>query len=178
MSFLQPSDFKGLVSQSKNEFTTPKIQLYIDEYEPEYLQDLLGCDMYDDFVADLLPTPAVPTSVPQDPKFLAIFNPFCIDTDTNCYNNKEVSKGIKEMLKFFIFWEYARDNQEEFAITGATKNAFSNSELVALSHTRLYRNYNKGIETYKAIQWYICDNPENYDYDNYNGEHKDFTDWL
>ena len=178
MSFLQPSDFTGLVAQSKNEFTEPKIQLYIDEYEPEYLQDLLGCAMYDDFVADLLPTLAVPTSVPQDPKFLAIFNPFCIDTDTNCYNNKEVSKGIKEMLKLFIFWEYARDNQQEFAITGATKNAFSNSELVALSHTRLYRNYNKGIETYKAIQWYICDNPENYDYDNYNGEHKDYIDWL
>ena len=177
MSFLQPSDFTGLVSQSKNEFTTPKIQLYIDEYEPEYLQDLLGCDMYEDFVADLLPTPAVPTSVPQDPKFLAIFNAFCFDEGlgTGCQYK---SVGIKEMLKFFIFWEYARDNQQEFAITGATKNAFSNSELVALSHTRLYRNYNKGIETYKAIQWYICDNPENYDYDNYNGQFKDYTDWL
>jgi len=177
MSFLQPSDFKGLVSQSKNEFTTPKIKLYIDEYEPEYLQDLLGCDMYDDFVADLIPTPAVPTSVPQDPKFLAIFNAFCFDEGlgTGCQYK---SVGIKEMLKFFIFWEYARDNQQEFAIAGATKNAFSNSELVALSHTRLYRNYNKGIETYKAIQWYICDNRENYDYDNYNGQFKDYTDWL
>ena len=97
MSFLQPSDFKGLVSQSKNEFTTPKIQLYIDDYEPEYLQDLLGCEMYEEFVADLLPTPAVPTSVPQDPKFLAIFNPFCFDggLGTGCQYK---SKGIKEML--------------------------------------------------------------------------------
>jgi len=177
MSFLQPSDFTGVNSQSTNTYTEDPLQLYIDKYEPIYLQSLLGCDMYDDFVADLLPTPAVTTSVPQDVKFLALFNPFCID-DTYMSGCQHRSEGIKEMLKYFIFWEYARDNQEQFAITGSTKNAFSNSELVSLSHTKLYRNYNLGIETYKAVQWYICDNPNDYDYDNYNGIDKQFTDWL
>lgn len=177
MSLLQPSDFVGLVAQSKNEFTTPAIQLYIDKYEEKYLTSLLGCDMYADYVADLLPTPAVATSVPQDAKFLAIFNSFCID-DTAYSGCQRKSEGIKEMLKYFIFFEYARDNQFDFSITGATKNRFSNSEIAVINHTNAERNYNLGIETYHSIQWYICDNPDAYDYDNYNGENKDFISWL
>jgi hypothetical protein len=179
MSFLQPSDFIGLVAQGKNEFTTPAIQAYIDEYEVDYLTALLGCDMYTEFIADLDTTPNIlPDSVPLSPKFTAIFNAFCIDDDGTCDNDQRISKGFKEMLKYFIFWEYARDNQHEFVLTGATSNTFSNSQLVALSHTKLYKNYNLGIKTYKNIQWYICDNPENYDYDNYNGIRKDYSTWL
>ena len=68
MSFLQPSDFIGIVSLSSNEFSDIQIQLYIDRYEPIYLTDLLGCEFYDEFIADLTPTPAAPTSVPTDAK--------------------------------------------------------------------------------------------------------------
>jgi len=151
MSFLQPSDFIGLVAQGKNEFTTPAIQAYIDEYEVDYLTALLGCDMYTEFIADLDTAPLIePSSIPVSPKFTAIFNAFCIDDDGTCDNDQRISKGFKEMLKYFIFWEYAK----------------------------LYKNYNLGIKTYKNIQWYICDNPEDYDYDNYNGIRKDYSTWL
>ena len=178
MSFLQPSDFTGLVEQSVNEFTTDKLQNYIDYHEPRYLTDLLGCDLYADFVADLLPTPAVPTSVPQDAKFTAIFDAFCIDEDydSGC---QHVSEGIKQMLKYFVWFEYARDNQYTLAITGATKNTFSNSELLSVVHTRAVQNYNLGIKTYHAIQWYIDDeNPNDYDYDKFNGVPKKKMVWL
>jgi len=177
MSFLQPSDFVGLVEQSNNEFTSPKIQLYIDRYEVRYLTDLLGCDLYDLFVADLTPAapPILPTSVPQDPIFTVIFEPFC-DDDGNTNGNQHVSEGMIEMLKFFIMFVYANDNQYDFALTGATKNNFSNAEIAKLNMTNAIDNYNLGIKTYFEIQWFICDNES--DYPLYNGIRKDFMSWL
>ena len=174
MSFLKPSDFIGLVEQSTNKHTTPKIQLYIDQYEVVYLTDLLGSAFYDEFIADLLPTPAVPTSVPQDAKFLAFFDPFAIDDGESL----RVSEGIKRMLEYFIMFEYARDNQYDFALTGATKNTFSNAEIAKLNNTNADRNYNLGITTYKEIQWFIDDNPNNADYDLENMQRKEFLSWL
>lgn len=177
MSFLQPSDFVGVVEQSTNEHTEPKIQAYIDRYEVRYLTDLLGCDLYDLFVADLTPAapPILPTSVPQDAIFLSIFNAFC-DDDGNTNGIQHVSEGMLEMLKFFIMFEYAKDNQYDFAMTGATKNTFSNAEVFQLNGTNAIDNYNIGIKTYQEIQWFICDN--SVDYPLYNGIPKEDTSWL
>lgn len=177
MSFLAPSDFTGIYNVSVNEFTEVELQLYIDRFEERYLTDLLGCDMYADFVADLTPTPAVVGSVPQDAKFTQLFNAFCVDynyeTGIQC-----VSEGMLTMLKLFIYYEWVRDTGFNIAITGATKNTFSNSEAVRITQTRAEQNYNIAIETYKTIQWYIDDNPLAYDYDNFNGINKDFISWL
>ena len=83
------------------------------------------------------------------------------------------SEGIKEMLKYFIYFEYLRDNQTTMTITGATKNTFSNSEMARLVETRIIENYNLGIRTYQEIQWYIDDeNPLDYDYDLYITEYQ------
>lgn len=179
MSFLQPSDFKGLFAQSNNEFTEPDIQAYINEYEVDYLTALLGCDMYTEFITDLDTAPNITTaSVPVDAKFLVIFNAFCIDEDSSCSDGQRISKGFKDMLKGFIFFEYARDNQHDFSITGATKNKFSNSEIAVINHTKADKVYNNAIKSYQNIQWYICDNPLAYDYDNYNGNYKEIISWL
>ena len=175
MSFLQPDDFVGIVEQSTNEFTDPKIQLYIDRFEPIYLTDLLGCDLYDLFVADLSPTPAEPTSVPQDAIYLSIFDAFT-DDDGNTNGLQHRSEGMVEMLKFFVMFHYARDNQFDFAMTGATKNTFSNAEIADINGTNAIDNYNKGVETYQEIQWYICENLT--DYPTYNGMAKEITLWL
>ncbi len=177
MSFLQPSDFVGIAEQSVNKHTEPTMQRYINKYEPIYLRKLLGNELYNDFVADLLPTPSVPTSVPQDAKFLAIFNKIHIDESTTCGHQRN-SDGIKEMLRLFVMFHYARDNQYDFAITGATKNSFSNSEIAQLNQTNAIDNFNMAVESFQTIQWYICENPENYDYDKFNGKKQDYTTWL
>jgi hypothetical protein len=177
MSFLAPSDFVGIVAQSTNTYTESDIQLYINKFEPKYLTDLLGATMYAAFVADLTPTPAVVTSVPVDAKFTIIFNSFAID-ETLGSGCQHISEGMREMLKYFIFFHYARDNQFDFSIAGATKNQFSNAELMSINHTNAIDNYNLGVKTYEQIQWYICDNPVPYDYDDYNGLKKEFISWL
>ena len=68
MSFLQPSDFTGVIEQGTNEFTEPKIQFYIDKFEIRYLTYLLGASLYDEFVADLDTAPNItPASVTNRP---------------------------------------------------------------------------------------------------------------
>ena len=177
MSFLQPSDFKGIVAQSKNEFTESEIQLYIDRFEPIYLRDLLGATLYDLFVADLTPAapPIVPTSVPVSAIYTSIFEPFQ-DDNGNTNGCQHISEGMVQMLKFFVFFEYARDNQFDFVITGATKTKYSNSEIAVLNQTNAIDNYNEGIKTYREIQWFICENST--DYPTYNGKKKEFMSWL
>lgn len=178
MSFLQPTDFIGIYNISVNDLTEFELQDYIDRFEVRYLTDLLGCDMYDDFIADLDTAPLITTaSVPVDPKFTVIFDAFCIDEDANS-GCQHVSEGFKEMLKAFIYFEYVRDNQVTMSITGATKNTYSNSEAARIWETRIMNNYNLGIRSYQEIQWYICDNPVPYDYDNYNGISKQPMSWL
>ena len=177
MSFLAPSDFIGICNVSVNEFTEVELQLYIDRFEERYLTDLLGCDMYADFVADLMPTPAVVGSVPQAAKFTQLFEAFCIDYSTDS-GIQCVSEGMLEMLKLFIYYEWVRDSGFDIAITGATKNKFSNAESVRITQTRAEQNYNLAVVTYQTIQWYIDDNPLSYDYDNFNGFNKDFISWL
>lgn len=175
MSFLQPSDFKGVIAQSNNEFTLPKLQAYIDRYEFRYLVDLLGSDFFDEFVADLDTAPNItPASVPTSAKFLDIFDAFSLDDGEIV----RVSEGFKPMLRFFIFFEYARDNQFDFSLTGATKNKFSNAEIARLVSTNANDNYNRGYETYREIQWFIEDNPNNSDYTLENGQPKETISWL
>jgi hypothetical protein len=175
MSFLAPSDFTGIKAVSTNEFTEDPVQAYIDKWEPQYLRELLGIDLYDEFVADLDTAPNItPASVPADPKFTVIFNAFSFDDDSII----RVSQGMKEMLKLMIYFDYVRDNNVELSITGATKGTYSNSEIARILETRAIENWNLGIETYKNIQWYIDDNPVPYDYDLENMQPKDTISWL
>jgi hypothetical protein len=175
MSFLQPSDFVGIIEQSTNKHTDPKIQAYIDRFEPIYLRDLLGTSLYDLFVADLLPTPAQPTSVPQTAIYTSIFDAFN-DDDGNTNGLQHISEGMVQMLKFFVFFEYANDNQYDFSITGATKNTYSNAEIASINVTNAIDNYNQGVKTYRQIQWFICENDT--DYPLYNGKAKQDMSWL
>ena len=44
------------------------------------------------------------------------------------------------------------------------------------TETNIYAVYNEGINSYKAIQWFICENEVNYP--TFNGKRKDKTNFL
>ena len=175
MSFLQPSDFTGVKAVSTNEFTEDPVQAYIDKWEPLYLKELLGVDLYDEFIADLDTAPNItPTSVPTDPKFTVIFNAFSFDDGSSI----RISDGMKEMLRLMIYFDYVRDVNFEVSITGATTGSYSNSEVARIVETRAIENWNEGIKSYCNIQWYIDDNPNDYDYSLENMQPKKTISWL
>ena len=184
--WLSPSDFTGYYKISLNKFETPELQEFIDMLEVEVLQELLGCELYDEFIADL-----DVDNNPQSAQFIAIFNEFCIDDTcisstyydevlypySNTFYFKNVqrkSEGMVEMLKGFIFWAYVNEQKYKNTVTGQIVNDNETSREVMASEFQDFtaKRYNKAIDTYKNIQWYICDNDEDYTAD-FNGLRKD-----
>lgn len=162
---LTTSDFDtGQVKLPMDKFTKPDIQFYIDKYEKQILLNLLGCDLYADFETDWNLSPGNPTAL----KFQEIYKPFCKD-DSFC--KQHISLGIKEMLKLFVYFYYLRDLPVKNNIGGIKKNEQANSTEANFFETNIFTNYNEAISTFWAIQWIICDNPNNYDWGKYNGIH-------
>lgn len=146
---------------AKDIFTVDPLQDYLDQFEIEYLQDLLGADLYAEFAIDF----AILGTGPTDPKFLEIWNAFAIDS-----TDIKRSQGMKKMLSKFIYFEWLRDAVTKNNISGPQKNEQANSEAANMDATNIYTNYNSALETFCSIQWLILDNPNNYDWSKYNGQ--------
>jgi len=178
--FVQIEDFTGQYNIPKDKFTKLEFQEYIDKYEVLYLQNLLGCEMYEDFNTDFV----IPTG-PTQPKYISIWESFCKDNkiisydywDGFCYScpRQVISQGMKEMLLGFLYWEYIGDSKVKADIGGIYKNQQANGEEASFGGSKVYKNYNESISTYCSIQWCICRNPDSYDYDLYNGIKKEVS---
>jgi hypothetical protein len=149
-----PSEFKGFFKSSQNSYSKPELQLFIDKFEKLYLCQLLGANLYEDFVNDLV------DGVPQSQKYIDIFNAFCKNEGRCLYQ----SEGIKEMLKGFLFYEYTTTTNFQHTIAGVQQNESDNTTQTSIEN--IYRNgeqrFNLSVQTYKSIQWFICDNYDTY----------------
>lgn len=168
--YISSSDFDGQDKVAQDKFTTSDLDLYIDKYEVCLLQELLGATLYSEFATDFAITGVLPTA----PKFQEIWNVFAIDRDCQLVK----SEGIKKMLALLINFEYIRDSKVKTNIGGVNKNQQANSNEAEFHETNIYSNYNDAIRTFKAIQWLICDNPNNYDWSAYNGQKKGLNAWI
>ena len=163
--FLATTDFTGKYQISNGASAQDaKIDDYIADDQEKFLIDLLGCDLYALFIADLV------NDVPQTQRFIDIFNSFCIDYPVGS-GTKRRSKGIKLMLKGFTYFNIVRDSDFFNTISGNVKNNFSNSSAVSGSQMGLSERYNIAVGSYWAIQWFICDNAATYP--EFNGIFKD-----
>ena len=154
---LSIQDFVGKYALHTGMYDVNKLQDYIDIYEPRYLKNLLGIDLYNQFQSDLL------NNVPQSPNFIKIFNEFSEDLGYNFYTNYGVgyssnqldSEGILQMLKGFIYFEYAKDLVNQMTPYGNVKPLSENSEVANTGFSMIYTRYNEAIRSYRSIQSYI-----------------------
>ena len=151
------SDLNGRFSIPRNNYTEDKLSEQIDFFEKKYLIELLGSDLYDAFISDLS------SGIPQTQIYLDIFNSFSIDEDRGILS----SHGIKSMLLHFIYFEIISDFSAKLTLSGVQKNNSDNSSNITDVQSGKWRHYNYGVESYRAIQKYICDNPD--DYPEFNG---------
>ena len=162
---LQPSDFIDKYALTTGMYSTSKLASYIQKYEEQYLVQLLGATLYNEFVSDL--SGANP-NVPQSPNFLKLFNAFNEDiseysgngilyTNTGLYNTNGIlqSNGILEMLKGFIYFEFTRDLMNQQTPYGNVKQMAENSIVVDSPHSLMWERYNEGQKTYSTIQEWI-----------------------
>jgi len=158
---------KGKFELHHGMYEQTKIQAYIDKYERQYLVKLLGVDLFNLFVADLV------AGVPQLAIYLKIYNPFEYD-NVNCY--VYISEGMIDMIKGFVYYQYLKDLTNTVAVSGNVRPLGENSENVSTLNSMIYTRYNDSVRTYKTIQKYICD--FNSDYLQYNGIGISTAYWL
>ena len=162
------SDFnKGKFELHTGMYEQAKIQAYIDKYEKQYLIKLLGSDLYDLFVADLV------AGVPQDPIYLKLYDPFNYDR-LDC--SIEILEGMIEMVKGFVYFQYLKDQTNQVFVSGSVRPVGENSENVSTLNMMIYTRYNESIRSYKAIQTYICDYLTNYT--EFNGKRLKTAYWI
>tara|TARA_R100000541_G_scaffold17473_5_gene27245 strand:- start:275 stop:796 length:522 start_codon:yes stop_codon:yes gene_type:complete len=164
------ADFgKGKWELATGIYEQQKINGYIDLYTNRLLAELLGVDLYNLFVADLDPQ----TFVPQDQKYLAIYNAF-MHQGNNC--NVIISDGMVDMIKGFIYFEYLKDQINQVWVSGNVAPIGENSKNISTLSQQIYTRYNQGVFTYHAIQQYICNNSSKYP--TFNGQSKVTTYWI
>ena len=162
--FLEPSDFIDKYALSTGMYSTSKLTAYILKYEKQYLVQLFGASLYNEFVADLN---GLNPNVPLSPSFTKVFQPFTEDVSgfsgsgvlyTNTFNLGNgilMSEGILEMLKGFIYFEFSRDLMNQQTPYGNVKQMAKNSIVVDSPHSLMWERYNEGQKTYQTIQQYI-----------------------
>jgi len=172
MNILSVSDFtaKGKFELHTGMFDVPRVQDYIDRFEKKYLITLLGATLYDLFEVDLV----LGAGTPTEPRFIKIFNALGID-DAGCVI---YSEGFKEMLKGFVYFEYIKDQVNQTTSIGLVLPNGENSDRATTLYSMMYTRYNEAAASHKAIQRYICLNPDSYDYSEFNGNPKGFAYWI
>jgi len=170
LPILTPDDFIGETKISKNEYDEKDLQYYIDRNEKDILIDLFGCEMSEEIINDL-----DGDNIPQQDRYKELWEDFCIDDE--CHVQRR-SRGVKNILLNQIYLLYSRDQKTKNTVSGNVTNSFSVSKLSSNFATNMVRVYNDSIEWYNSIQWRICENPNNYDYDNYNGKTKQIISFV
>ena len=181
-----PSDYKGEISITTNKYTKKDLELYIDDYELEIIEDLLGCELAELFIADL-----DVDNMPQEPRFTAIYDKFCIDLDCGDWSikwndlnyfystNQNVrSIGMKEMIKRFVYVYFTREDKQKQTVSGGSVNESTAAREASNPERNIVRQYNKAVDTHRAIQYYICNNEDGFEYDEFGGIRKDFLGIL
>lgn len=164
--FVNIGDFENKFELSTGMYSNSKLQNYIDRYEDIYLVEMLGVELYNQFIADLNLQ-----NYPNSNKFIKLFNPF----NEQISFTLMISKGMKDMLVGFIYFEYLKDLVTQTTSVGVTKPQEQNSKVIT-SHTTIYGRYNESIKTYNAIQEYILFNMT--DYADFKGVQKLYAYWI
>lgn len=156
------SDFVGAFQIQEDPRTTAKFNYIRNEFENDFLYQLLGATLAEAFLADL-----DVNGVPQTAIYEAIYEPFAED-----YNGHVIrSKGLKEAVKAVVWFYFARQNNHLITTSGNTVKKSENAD-ISTDPFYLVQNYNKAIEIGYAIQWYINENIA--DYPDYNGQELEY----
>lgn len=146
---INSTDFTGKHRVSKDLYA--ELDKYIIRYERRYLIDMVGLQVANLFIGDLV------LKVPQAPIYLAIYNEIYMqEMSCGCSSNRTemYSAGIKDMLIGFIYFEYMRDLKYRPTSTGIVVNQNEVSREVANPDAIMYSRYNDSVEAYNVIRRY------------------------
>lgn len=147
------ADFQdGAYTIPQDSYIQAAQQSYLDKYEKKYLIELLGVALYDLVIADLV------AGVPATPIYLALYDPFYIDSNSSI----KYSEGMKAMLIQLVYFYLVRDLPVKKSSSGVGFNVNEVTNGPSYSGFNIVESFNEGVDNYAAIQWYIRDNATDY----------------
>ena len=150
MAYVTEADFINKFSITKGDFNTDKINEYISRYETITLQRLLGVELFDLWEAGLVAT---------DPIYEFLRDPFTVQLDNGMILN---SRGTKDVILGVVYFHLAVDGYTMQTINGSVESKGENSDKANLLTANVQSRYNEAVDSYDAIQLYVCDNLDVY----------------
>ncbi|MFT5450530.1 MAG: hypothetical protein ACI9N9_000007 [Enterobacterales bacterium] len=126
--------------------STAKLTEYITRYDTITLIELFGKELYDLYVIGI---------GAADPIYEFLRDAFVVQLDNGCILN---SRGVDDMITGIVYFYYQSDAFTQQTINGSTKTQGENSKNVSLVVANIHGRWNEAIDTYQAIQDYICEN--------------------
>jgi len=164
MAITSTSDFIGQYEININKNNVNNVQACIDSVEELALLQLFGVD-FKDIVLDGVDN--------LDPIYEKLYNPF--NYQDSCDRIWQ-SKGVKEMLLGFIYFEWFATHSVAVVLDGQRENESENSKVASSLKTNNEKRYNDAVKTYRAIQAYINDNMDIYP--EFKGQDKLLMNWF
>jgi len=160
-NILQITDFVGRYAIAQNEFLDDNSLEIIHELEYNLFIDLLGAELYNEFVDDLV------DGVPQTQKWLNFLNGA---TYTDCYGCVRNYLGVKSFLVPLVYSEFIQSsknfNSNLGLVTPKSENSNKTSEFDI--RQKVYKSHNEGVryydECYLFLYTYDADYPNFYDF--------------
>ncbi len=151
MIVLKISDFTGFWSIATNNKTEPTLLEATNLNERAYLDRLLGVELATAFIADLA------AGIPQTAIYTTIFNPLTDDCG-------EHSKGIKNILKGFIYHDYINNAQAFHSQSGVGVNEVDTTAIQSAENGNRFGEirWNDALESFEIVQRYIKKNIDAY----------------
>lgn len=168
--YVNVSDFTGKFEVHQGMYANNDLNDYIQRYELDYLKQLFGIAMYNEYYANAIANP--PSNIPTLAKFNYLYHPFDYQNTDDFWLLCQ-SKGLKDMLIGFIWFEFNKDQISTATALGQQKQKNELSEMVL---TTIYGKYNESVKTYRAIQTYIVQNSGTYS--NFRGQIKQYAYWV
>lgn len=164
MAITSTSDYIGQYTINLNKHNVNNVQACIDSVEELALLELFGVDFKDIVLQGV---------VDLDPIYEQLYNPFVFQD--SCDRIWQ-SKGVKEMLLGFVYFEWFATHSVAVVLDGQRENESENSKVASSLRANNEKRYNDAVKTYRAIQAYINENLDIYP--EFKGQGKLLMNWF
>lgn len=151
MALISVSDFTGRFKIPTPFNGSDKLQAYIDYYEPKYLNELFGAELYTLFEAGI---------TAEDEIYEKLRDAFAFDSEID--GKPVISFGLTHMLKCLVYSHFYSQDLTIPTSVGKVEIVPEAGNLQNDNRNENYAYYNEGIQTYKAVQRYIEENISTY----------------
>jgi hypothetical protein len=164
-SITAPIDYKvGQYKININKHNEADVQACIDSVEELALIQLFGVDFKDIVLQGVVDLVQI---------YEKLYNPF---TFQDSCDRIWQSKGVKEMLLGFVYFEWFATHSVAVVLDGQRENESENSKSASSLKANNEKRYNDAVKTYRAIQAYINDNLDIYP--EFKGQSKLLMNWF